>query len=536
MKINLGRMPIHWKITILTFFIVFVTLLLLGIFLVNEFIQSNENELKERAMITARNVSELPGVLPNMFKTGKPSASLNNIVEKIRMNNKAEYIVILNMDHERLTHPLPQMRGTISKGDDEGPAFAESSYTSKARGEIGTVIRAFVPIIDKDHQQAGVVIAGYRLPSVWETLLSIKKELFLIGGMCLFLGGWGAWLLAAQIKKQMFYLEPYEIARLVTERTETFNAMHEGIIAIDSNEKITLFNRKAYEILGINGNVISMPIREVLPDTYLPEILEYNQGIYNKDLYINNRTIISNRFPIIVKGETIGAIAVFQDSTEVRKLAEELTGVKAFVSALRAQTHEYLNKLHTIAGLIQLGKNEAALEYVFDVSETHGEITRFLSKNIKNDSISGLLLSKISRGTELGILVSIDRSSTLQQLPDTLDHHDLVLILGNLIENAFDSFKNKDSRENEIYLSIQQTDEFLSILAEDNGCGISEKELPHIFEYGFSSKRAEGHGIGLFLINQIIEKGKGDVHVDSAINRGTAFTITFPMKIGGAYD
>ena len=73
----------------------------------------------------------------------------------------------------------------------------------------------------------------------------------------------------------------------------------------------------------------------------LPEILDFNQPIYNKELHINQHTILSNRVPIEVDGETVGAIAIFQDRTEVKKLAEELTGVKEFVQALRIQNHEH---------------------------------------------------------------------------------------------------------------------------------------------------------------------------------------------------
>ena len=124
---------------------------------------------------------------------------------------------------------------------------------------------------------------------------------------------------------------------------------------------ITIFNHKAKEILGIEGDVIGKKIVDVLPDTHLLEILEINRPIYNKDLHVRNLVIVSNRIPIKVEGKTVGAIAIFQDRTEVTKLAEELTGVKAFVSALRVQNHEHMNKLHTIAGLIQLGKKEKAL-------------------------------------------------------------------------------------------------------------------------------------------------------------------------------
>lgn len=523
------RLSIQWKMTGLIIYIVWFSLLLLGIILIGQFFHEEENRLKEKAMLTARTVAELPN-FPTDFKANPEAVdSLSKTVERMRMINDADYVVVLDMNRIRLTHPNKDLVGTPSSSADEGPAFTEHSYTSKAKGEIGTVIRAFVPIMNANHQQVGVAIAGYKLPGIVDMISSLRRQLFLTVGIALAFSAWGAWLLARHIKRQMFKLEPDEIAQLLVERTETFNAMHEAIIAIDNNGVITIFNHKAKEILGIEDDVIGKRIVDVLPDTHLLEILEINKPIYNKDLHIRNLAILSNRIPIKVEGKTVGAIAIFQDRTEVKKLAEELTGVKAFVSALRVQNHEHMNKLHTIAGLIQLGNKEEALKYVFDITEEQVELTRFLSQHIKDDSLTGLLLSKVSRGKELGIHVEIDRHSFMEGFPKRMDHHDFVLILGNLIENAFDSFKNRPEKEKEIYISIQQTEKVFDILVEDNGCGIPSEAVPFIFNEGYSSKSSTGRGIGLYMVKQIVEKGNGTIQVDSAVDIGTSFSITFEM-------
>jgi two-component system sensor histidine kinase DctS len=525
------RISIRWKITSLIIFILGFSLLFYGIFMISEFIHSEESKIREHAMLTARTVAELPEVNNSIPLDDQESKQLQKIVEKIRMINKANYIVVLDMQGVRLTHPVKDMVGKVSEGSDEGPAFAENSYISEANGKIGTVIRAFVPVMNENHVQIGVIMTGFKLPSLLETLLNVKNEILLTSGIALFFGGWGAWALARQIKKDMFQFEPHEIARIVVERTETFNSMHEGIIAIDNSEIVTIFNHRAKDILGVQGEVIGKRITEVLPGTYLPEILQNDKPIYNKELFINNLVIVSTRVPIKVENKTVGAIAIFQDRTQVKNLAEELTGVKAFVSALRVQNHEHINKLHTIAGLIQLGNKEKALEYVFQVTEEQEELTRFLSKNIQDDSLSGLLLSKVSRGKELGIQVIIDRNSYLREFPKFLDHHDFVLMIGNLIENAYDSFKHMQKESNEIYVSIRQIDKILTILVEDNGCGIKESEQPFLFDYGYSSKGGLGRGLGLFLIKQIVEKGKGEIYIDSVYGSGTSFQISFKNDI-----
>ena len=93
---------------------------------------------------------------------------------------------------------------------------------------------------------------------------------------------------------------------MYVERTETFNAMHEGIIAVDKEMNITIFNEKAADILGVTRKIedcIGQKIYDVLPDTRLPEIVETATPVYDQELYINHHSILSNRVPIIVNGE-----------------------------------------------------------------------------------------------------------------------------------------------------------------------------------------------------------------------------------------
>jgi len=248
------------------------------------------------------------------------------------------------------------------------------------------MVRAFVPIMNHEGQQIGVTVVGYSVLTVVELLQTMQTELMITVLLSLLFSAWGARTLGLHMKKQMFGLEPHEIAKMYVERTETFNAMHEGIIAIDNDLTITIFNEKACDILGVYekpSKLIGQKIFHVLPDTRLPEILELDQPLFNRELYINNHSIMSNRIPIQVNGETVGAVAMFKDRTEVKKLAEELTGVRAFVQALRVQTHEHKNKLHTIAGLLQLGHHEQALSYLTQVKEEHDEITNFLNESIR---------------------------------------------------------------------------------------------------------------------------------------------------------
>ncbi|MDQ0919117.1 two-component system sensor histidine kinase DctS [Paenibacillus sp. V4I5] len=517
----------NWKITILSFGIVLFAICIGGINLIGRVIHLQEQELGQRLLVTARTVTQLPSILSGLTEQSRRQ-EINPITERLRIINDVDYIVVMDMNGIRWSHPSSSRIGELSQGEDEHSAFAEHTYLSRAKGEQGTALRAFVPVMNEQHEQIGVVLVGKLVPGLTGIILDMRGQIYVTVLLSLLFGILGSWMLSRHIKEQMFRLEPVEIAQLLVERTATFNAMHEGVIAIDSKEYVTVFNDKAKKMLQIEGDVLGRPIREVLPDTRLPEILQLNHAIYNQELHIGPADILSNRVPIKVGHQTVGAVAIFQDRSEVTKIAEELTGVRAFVDALRVQNHEYMNKLHTIGGLIQLDHKQKALDYLFETMEAQSELSSFVSSKIANESAAGLLLGKISRGRELGIDVRLDRASRLVRFPENMDQHDIVVILGNLIENAFDALKEKDGKK-EIFISIEQDDDLLSILVEDNGKGMGEETKQRLFERGFSTNADEGRGIGLYLIHNIVNKCGAHLEVESTVGVGTSFILTFPM-------
>lgn len=528
------KLTINKRITALIFFVILFSLIVAGIFILGSILKSKESELTKKSMLVARTVAALPEVQETLTNNQLTEAAkikkINSTVENIRSIQEAQYIVVTDMKHIRYSHPLHSKLGQVTHTTADVAAYSEHYYSSNAQGELGTVTRSFVPIMNQAHQQIGIVIVGYRIPTFMEVVLSMKTDIIYALLLSMIFGFWGAYILGRNLKRQMLNYEPHEIAQLYIERTETFNAMHEGIIAIDNDNHITIFNKKARDILGVDTEqVIGKRINDIIPDTRLPEILGLNRPLFNKELLVNQHTILSNRVPIIVEGETVGAIAIFQDRTEVKKIAEELTGVKEFVQALRIQNHEHKNKMHTVAGLIQLKNYEEALNYIVTVQEDQNELVDFLNKRLQNQNIAGLMLSKINRGKELGIHVELDDHSQLQTLPSKLDFHDFVVVVANLIENAFDALQLSNHLDKNLFISIDQDEDFLSLMIEDNGVGMSKELQQQIFDNGFTTKNAQNHGIGLYLIQDIVIKSQGKIEINSVENKGTVISVIFPM-------
>ncbi|MDX8343160.1 sensor histidine kinase [Rossellomorea sp. YZS02] len=532
---NRKHMPIRWKMTILSFGVVLFALIIGFIIFVGKAIEMKKEELGNQALITARTVANLPTVQIHLEES-QGWKVIQPMVENIRTVNGSDYIVVLNMNRIRYSHPSDEQLGTISAGKDEGPAFAEHSYVSTAKGELGMAVRGFVPVMNADHKQIGVVVVGILLPSTLDIMRNLQNELMIIGAITLLFGMMGSWLLARQIKKDTFQLEPHEIGKLLVERTATFQAMNEGIIAIDNQQRITVFNEKAKDIVQVNGHLTGKPIQEILPSSKLPEIMTAKDPIYREEMKLGNKIVLSSRVPILVNEQIVGAVAVFQDRTEMTTLAEELTGVKEFIEALRVQTHEHQNTLHTVAGLIQLEKNEKALEYIFQSSQEKDDLSAFLAQRIKLDRLKGLLLGKIMRGKEMGIEVKIDPDSYLSSPPPLLDEHDLVILLGNFIENSFYALKKMSDESKFIHLYLKEERDTFHLEIEDNGIGMSNEQIPQLFQKGYTTKGKDGSGIGLYLIHSIVEKANGQINVESTPHEGTLFQLTFPMNGGKTHE
>lgn len=212
-------------------------------------------------------------------------------------------------------------------------------------------------------------------------------------------------------------------------------------------------------------------------------------------------------------------------------LKEKLTGLQKMAWSLRAQNHEFMNKLHTISGLIQLEEYDEAIKYISKTANSGNEIAGTITSNIKNLDIAALLLAKYYKAEELRINFEIDKESNLTNLPDLLSSDDLGSVIGNLIENALEAVDVDGTGK--VYFNITQTDRFMIIVVKDNGPGIPEAIIDRIFERSFSTK-ADHHGYGMFIVKNIINKAKGKINLN--VDCGTEWHIEIPMKSGEIND
>lgn len=508
-------MKLQIKITLLTSAIVLVSILVIIPFIIS-WISSNI-EIKSRTNIM--NIAEIIAHSEEVVKGVEKNHPTKEISDYIDMQLKhlsdVEYIIVADEKGIRYSHPHHELIGEKFVGGDELRAINQGEeYISEAMGTLGKSLRAFTPIYDNNKKVIGFVCVGTLTHSIDKAKKTAYLYIFIVGFFSTLVGIIGAFLLAKNIRKSLFGLEPREIAKLYNEKIAILDAIREGLVAVDDECKITLINDSALSILNLNINskkedFIGKNLEEFIPNTEIFSVLESGVPEFDKEHKINNTIILTNRIPIFTNNKIAGAIASFRDKTEITKMAEELTGVKKLAWSLRAQNHEFMNKLHTISGLIQLEEYESALKFITDVSTSKNKLSNILTENIKDSSIAGILLSKYNKADEYNIKFIIDENSNLEKLPHIISQS-VVSVIGNLIENSIDEVEYDGTGY--IHIKINSNKNELFIKISNNGKTIPLELRDKIFEQGFSTKNGQ-RGHGLYIVKKIIEDFKGTIEI-----------------------
>ncbi len=210
---------------------------------------------------------------------------------------------------------------------------------------------------------------------------------------------------------------------------------------------------------------------------------------------------------------------------EFLAFTEDFEGTKFLVDSMRANNHDFTNKLHVILGLIQIGQYDKAVSYIQNISIIQRETISKVMNSIENPSFAALIVGKIARSSECNVKFILNEGSCLKNEDISIPSEALVTITGNLIDNALDSM-NKDTSKNEkeLSLGIYTRPGELLIIVKDTGTGIPEEIKEKIFENGFSTK-GEGRGIGLYHVKQLVSSLGGTITVESQVGTGTCFMV-----------
>ncbi len=400
----------------------------------------------DRALAVAEAVADSPAVV-EAVQTSDPTPALQPYAERVRADTEVDFVVVMGLDRTRFTHPDPAQIGQPFVGD-LGGAPDGVSFTQQYTGTLGPSMRAVVPVFDGDEVVA-MVSVGITISAI-DRQLREDLVLILVSALAvLAVGVLGAWLVGRRLRRQTHGLGEAEITRMYEYYTAVLHAVREGLLLIDDDGRVQLVNDEARRLLDLPDDVVGQRLDDL---RLAPALVAAARGqqASDDDLYLaGDRTLVVSSAPAAWDGRSVGAVVTLRDHTELQSVTGELEVVRNLTESLRAQTHEAANRLHTVVSLIEMGRPEEAVAFATEELQLAQLLADRVVGSVGDPVLSALLLGKLAEAGERGIDLTVDGDLAGVDVPS----RDLVTVIGNLVDNAFDAVAGREDRRVRVSLA-----------------------------------------------------------------------------------
>ena len=485
------------------------------------------NEYGRRSLDIARVLAAAPAVRADVASLNGqvPPADelargpLQNIAAKVRLGTGVLFVVITNDRGIRLSHPNVAELGKIVSTDPSA-ALAGREEVIEQSGTLGPSVRAKVPILAPDSTRVvGEVSVGMSTSSVYGLLRNEQRLAALTGGPALLAGLLLSALLARRWREQTLDLQPTEMTELVRTQEAVLHGIGEGVLATDTEGNTTFVNDEACRLLEI-GSAAGHPVDQI---GLTPRVLEVLRscGPTPTLVTVGERALVVSARPVSREGRELGTVLVVRDRTDIESLTRQLDAVQLMSTVLRAQRHEFANRLHLLNGLLHSGHSEEASRYLEELLGS-GPLGSALPgiDAIRDTYLQALLAAKAAGVREAGVTLRIGQNTWA---PGRLVFPvDVTTVLGNLLDNAIEAARIGGSAAKVVEVELLQNNSTLHITVADSGDGVAPEFADQIFVEGTSTKPHSdlpgGRGIGLTLSRQIARSLGGDIRLSSPGN------------------
>lgn len=437
-----------------------------------------------------------------------------------------DVISVVNASKVRFFHTTESLSGTVYDG--EMPVFADKDfYIVDAVGPSGEQRRAYSAIYDKGGNYAGflmvIILSKSVKAGILSTVITYASITFAIILCELMLAQW----LSGGIKKSLLGYEPDAISAMFSVRDNILESIDEGVVAVDGDGNVLFANAVAEKMLGgqEKNEIIGKNLTSLIAGKELNALLDGDGKEVNVRIKIGDKEALADRVPVRPDGEA-DKIIILRDRAEYTRLMEELAGTRYLVDSMRANNHDFTNKLHVIMGLIQMGMYDKATDYIQNITMVQREAISKIMNAINEPSMAALLIGKAARASELNVKFALKEGSYFNKSDLWIPTETFITITGNLIQNAFDSLNAKSGDNKQVFVGLYSKPNAVLITVEDSGDGMKQEIIEHIFENGFSTK-GEGRGTGLYRVKSLSDEFGGKITVESTEGVGTTVAVSF---------
>ncbi|MFJ8073212.1 ATP-binding protein [Streptomyces sp. NPDC096176] len=527
---------------------------------------TDQSQAEESARLQSRAAAAAAARSPSVVEavnSADPSAALQPYAESVRRDAGMDFVVIMDPQGRRWTHPEPDRIGRTYLGHIE-PALRGRIYSEQYVGTLGLSVRTVAPVYD-GAKVVAIVSAGITVDEITQQVREQVTALIVMAGAALALGGVGTYVINARLRRHTHGMNAAELGRMHDYHEAALHAVREGLVMLDGGRRIALANDGARELLGLDENAVGRHVADLgLPRPLTGALLASEPRVDEVHLSAD-RVVVVNTQPV-VGGEQRGTVVTLRDHTELQALSGELDSERGFTQALRSQAHEAANRLHTVVSLIELGRADEAIVFATAELELAQALTDRVVDAVGEPVLAALLLGKAAQANERGVELVLAEDSRIDDgvIPRSLPSRDLVTILGNLIDNAVDAASEAvagapaptvpaggaDLREDgapsdvaaapapaapparggrgRVTVTARVEDGELLLRVGDSGAGVGAADAEQMFHRGWSTHGA-GRGLGLALVRQAVHRGRGTILLDNGPDGGAEFTVRLPL-------
>lgn len=508
--------------------IVIITILLsVGSVFIN--INANSKNLNQNLLNFSNLISRLYGFTKDM-----PSEQRTIYFNYLCMElPDVDVISIVDSRNIRVYHTNNNLIGTVYDG--KIPDFQDSNakpHIVEENGPSGPQRRTYAAIYDENEEYCGFIMTIVLKTSIYSVTIKTILLFIAVTLAAIIIEILISRTISYRIRQRLLGYEPDTFSSMFMVRDNILESIQEGIIAVDSEKNVEFANKVAKKILNCHENEKVNFIQEkVFADKILSKTLETGETIIGlQEKTLNGTELLIDCIPVKKENKITGAVAILHDRTEYTKLMEDLSGTKYLVDSMRANNHDFTNKLHVILGLIQIGEYDKAVSYIENISIIQRETLSKVMHSVDNPSFAALLIGKIARASECNVKFVLKEGIHFKETDINLPSEALVTIVGNLIDNALDAMNltnlNGSNFNRELVFGAFTKPGELLISVTDNGCGIGDNIKNKVFENGFSTK-GTNRGVGLYHTKQLVESLGGKIYFESQENVGTTFIVSF---------
>ncbi|MDD6794230.1 MAG: ATP-binding protein [Clostridiaceae bacterium] len=511
------KLKFEKKVMLITVTINFIALILSYSIFLNDKITSINNEIETTLKNTAFALSQ-DDLIQEKLKNRENDFTIQKYTKKFIENiNDIDIIVIGDMDGIKYSHLDENQIGQEYVNNDNQKVINEGeSYFSLMEGSMGKTFRWFEPIF-KDEVQVGFIMVGKFNYDINQLIFMVNIKYMLIFIITIAVCIVASKLFARNLKRSILGMEPYEISLLYSQKNAVINSVNEGIIALNDKNEVMEINRSCYNIFdNFDAEIVIDKLA-----TYINDGATLNM----KEMIILGKKIFVTLYPMRSGSQYQGVVITLVDKENINKIAKEITGIDEVIKSLRATVHEFKNNMHVILGLLQLGEYDEAKKYIMKCQEVkQSNLEKF--NCIKDYYVKALLISRELVANEKNVQLEIDRKSIMFPSHKIINSYDIVTILGNLIENAFEAANYESIETPKVEVSILEDKEKIKLTVTDNGYAIDKNIKEQIFLQGKSSK-GKGRGTGLYLVKNRVDLYEGNIIIEERDKKKTFSVVIF---------